>query len=108
MIDDPEDASPTREAARWVADLRFDRIPSEVIELGRKSMLDGLGLAIAGSRAEGSRLLRAELADLGCTRADASVLGTALRLPARFAAFLNGAAIHADDYDDTQLAVAPD
>ncbi|HZC39389.1 MAG TPA: MmgE/PrpD family protein, partial [Streptosporangiaceae bacterium] len=29
-------------------------------------------------------------------------------LPARFAAFLNGMAIHADDFDDTQLATAPD
>ena len=29
-------------------------------------------------------------------------------MPARFAAFANGIAIHADDYDDTQLAVAKD
>jgi 2-methylcitrate dehydratase PrpD len=29
-------------------------------------------------------------------------------VPARFAAFANGLAIHADDYDDTQLAVAKD
>jgi len=29
-------------------------------------------------------------------------------VPARFAAFANGIAIHADDYDDTQLAVAKD
>jgi len=36
------------------------------------------------------------------------VLGTSLRLPCRFAAFLNGLAIHVDDYDDTQLAVLPD
>jgi 2-methylcitrate dehydratase PrpD len=31
-----------------------------------------------------------------------------LRLAARFAAFANGLSIHADDYDDTQLAVAKD
>ena len=31
-----------------------------------------------------------------------------MRVPARFAAFANGLAIHADDYDDTQLAVAKD
>jgi 2-methylcitrate dehydratase PrpD len=36
------------------------------------------------------------------------VIGSSLRLPARFAAFANGLAIHADDYDDTQLAVAKD
>jgi 2-methylcitrate dehydratase PrpD len=27
---------------------------------------------------------------------------------ARFAAFVNGVGIHADDYDDTQLAMAED
>ena len=36
------------------------------------------------------------------------VIGTSMRVPARFAAFANALAIHADDYDDTQLAVAKD
>ena len=36
------------------------------------------------------------------------MIGTDLKVPARFAAFANGIAIHADDYDDTQLAVAKD
>ena len=36
------------------------------------------------------------------------MIGTRLKVPARFAAFANGIAIHADDYDDTQLAVAKD
>ena len=31
-----------------------------------------------------------------------------MKVPPRFAAFANGVAIHADDYDDTQLAVAKD
>ena len=31
-----------------------------------------------------------------------------MRVPARFAAFANGTAIHADDFDDTQLAVGKD
>ena len=38
----------------------------------------------------------------------AAVLGQDRQLPPRFAAFLNGLAIHADDFDDTQLAVLPD
>jgi len=36
------------------------------------------------------------------------VIGTALKIVPRFAAFANGVAIHAEDYDDTQLAVAKD
>ena len=38
----------------------------------------------------------------------ASIIGTGMKVPARFAAMANGTFIHADDYDDTQLSVAPD
>ncbi|MDX1485128.1 MAG: MmgE/PrpD family protein, partial [Alphaproteobacteria bacterium] len=38
----------------------------------------------------------------------ALVIGSDMRIAPRFAAFANGVAIHADDYDDTQLAVAKD
>ncbi len=38
----------------------------------------------------------------------ATVIGSSLRAPVRFAAFANAIGIHADDYDDTQLAVAED
>jgi hypothetical protein len=34
--------------------------------------------------------------------------GICLKIAPRFAAFANGVGIHADDYDDTQLAVAKD
>jgi 2-methylcitrate dehydratase PrpD len=48
------------------------------------------------------------LAELGLVEGGCTVIGTSMRMPARFAAFANGLAIHADDYDDTQLAVAKD
>ena len=41
-------------------------------------------------------------------RGAATVIGSSLRVAPRFAAFANGVAVHADDYDDTQLAVAKD
>jgi 2-methylcitrate dehydratase PrpD len=34
------------------------------------------------------------------------VIGSAMQCPVRFAAFANGVAIYADDYDDTQLSAA--
>src|SRR5213075_943445 len=45
---------------------------------------------------------------LGITSGKATVIGSSLKTAPRFAAFLNGVAIHADDYDDTQLAMAKD
>ena len=39
---------------------------------------------------------------------EATVIGSSMKTAPRFAAFLNGIALHADDYDDTQLASAAD
>ena len=99
----------TRHVAEFISSTRFGDIPADVIDAGRKSILDGLGLAIAGSVAESGHIITAYLADLCAGAAgNCTVLGTDLKVPARFAAFANGVAIHADDYDDTQLAVAKD
>jgi 2-methylcitrate dehydratase PrpD len=98
----------TAYVAEFAASTRFAGIPDGVVELGKKSILDGLGLALAGSVAKSGGLVRRHLQGLGCTGGSATVIGTALRVPPRFAAFANGIGVHADDYDDTQLAVGKD
>ncbi len=102
-----EPAGLTAYVAEFITSTRYADIPGEVVQLGKKSILDGLGLALAGSVAKSGEIVRRHLQSLGCA-GSASVLGSNLRVPARFAAFANGIAIHADDYDDTQLAVAKD
>ncbi|MBM3811610.1 MAG: MmgE/PrpD family protein [Acidimicrobiia bacterium] len=98
----------TSEVVEFVVRTRYDDIPADVIELGKKSILDSLGLAICGSVAESGKLAREHVKSLGMSGGRATVIGTAMKVPSRFAAFLNGLGIHADDYDDTQLAVARD
>jgi 2-methylcitrate dehydratase PrpD len=98
----------TAYVAEFAASTRFAGIPGDVLGLGKKSILDGLGLALAGSVAKSGGIIRRHLQGLKTGVQAAAVLGTNLRLPARFAAFANGTAVHADDYDDTQLAVAKD
>src|SRR4051812_5910656 len=88
----------TRYVSEWIATARYDDIPAGVLELGRKSMLDGFGLALAGSRSEMGPLVRQYVQSLGTTGGKASVIGTAMKVAARFAAFANGIFIHADDY----------
>ena len=97
----------TAYVADFIASTKYADIPTEVLHLGKKSILDGLGLALAGSVAKSGHLVRRHLQGLQSAGA-ASVIGAGLRVPARFAAFANGTAMHADDYDDTQLAVAKD
>ena len=99
----------TMQTAEFVVNLKFEDIPAEAMELGKKSILDGLGLALSGSKAETWGLIQEYLKPFGFPpRGGAAVLGSAVRLPARFAAFANGVAIHVDDFDDTQLAAGKD
>jgi 2-methylcitrate dehydratase PrpD len=98
----------TAEVASFITHIELGSIPAGVRHLACRSILDGVGLAIAGSKSRASLIARDEITRYGDLSADASVLGADLRVPARFAAFLNGLAIHADDFDDTQLAVAAD
>ena len=108
-IDPDKGVDLTREAARFVLDTEASGVPERVGDLARASILDGLGLALSGSVAESGEIVHDYLAATGVTGSgETTVIGTGLRAAPRFAAFANGVAIHADDYDDTQLAVAED
>jgi 2-methylcitrate dehydratase PrpD len=64
-------------------------------------MLDAFGLAVAGSASIPGSNIRKYIAALGCPSGKASMIGTGMHAPQRFAALANGIFIHADDYDDT-------
>ncbi|MGP1614571.1 MAG: MmgE/PrpD family protein [Pollutimonas bauzanensis] len=97
----------TAEVASFVVDTAVSDLPQSVIDAGKKSILDGIGLGIAGSIAKSGQIVNSYLKGLNAA-GGAAVIGTSLKVPARFAAFANGIAIHADDYDDTQLASGKD
>src|SRR6267142_989925 len=106
--DFPKSPGLTDYVGRFVATTKYEDIPPEVIELGKKSILDGLGLALAGSMAGTGTICRQYLEDLGLCDGKATIIGSARKTSPRFAAFVNAVSIHADDFDDTQLAVAKD
>ena len=98
----------TAYVAQFVVNTKYSDLPSEVLELGKKSILDGLGLALSGSKAETAGFIQEYVKSFGFRPGGATVLGSAAKLPPRFAAFANGVAIHVDDFDETQLALAKD
>jgi 2-methylcitrate dehydratase PrpD len=98
----------TAGVAEFVVNTQLHQIPEETIQLGKKSILDGLGLALSGSKTETAGLIEKYVRSLGCGSTGAAVLGSSAKFPPRFAALSNGVAIHVDDYDDTQLAAAKD
>ncbi|MDB5980462.1 MAG: MmgE/PrpD family protein [Pseudomonas sp.] len=97
----------TRDVAQFVTKARYEDLSEELLQLGKKSILDGLGLALSGSVAKSGELVRQYLNGQGAN-GPATVIGSSLKVQQRFAAFANGVGIHADDYDDTQLAVGKD
>ncbi|HJR23300.1 MAG TPA: MmgE/PrpD family protein, partial [Dongiaceae bacterium] len=104
----PSEVRLTRYVATFIAGAKFDDLPSDVVALGKKSILDGIGLALSGAVARSGELVRKHLDSLNLAAGPATVIGGNRKVASRFAAFANGVGIHADDYDDTQLAVAPD
>jgi 2-methylcitrate dehydratase PrpD len=106
--DFPQVRGLTNYVGKFVVETRYEDIPAAIIELGKKSILDGLGLALAGSRAQTGTICRRYLEHLGVCGGKATIVGTGLKTSPRFAAWTNGTSIHADDFDDTQLSAAKD
>ena len=95
----------TEEVASFVAKTRYRDVPDEVVQLARGFLLDGVGVALAGSTDECSRIIQAQIRQLDGKR-ESAILGTALSAPVAKAALANGVAGHAMDYDDTQLSTS--
>jgi hypothetical protein len=97
----------TQKVAEFAVNKRFEEIPDNVNELAKKSILDGIGLAIFGATQDTGAIISKYTVGYEQVKPVTTVIG-GHKLPSRFAAFANGVAIHVSDYDDTQLAVGKD
>ncbi len=95
-------ASVTQRIADHVAAIRYEDLPPDVIELARQTVLDWLGVTLAGSREDLARMLRDEAAEQG-GRPAATIIGAAIKTGTQQAALVNGATSHALDYDDAHF-----
>jgi 2-methylcitrate dehydratase PrpD len=95
----------TRYLSEFIVNQKYQDVPDSVVALGKKTLLDGFGLALAGSTSNIGRIIRRYIDSLGYSDGKASILGTSVKAPARFAALANGISIHADDFDDTGSAL---
>jgi len=94
----------TETAARFA--LATHTIPDDVRALATNHVVDGIAVMLAGATERSGSLVRAHLREVG-GQAQATVLGSTLQAPLQLAAWANGTAGHAMDYDDTQLATDP-
>lgn len=88
----------TARVAEFVARTGFDQIPSGAIEAAKDAILDGVGVALAGSHEPPGRIC-AELTRDERAVEEAAIFGHGFRSSATMAAFANGASAHALDFD---------
>lgn len=91
---------PTARIAQHIADLRYEDLPGELIELIKQCVLDTLGVAIAASTlAPEAKIVFDYVNDMG-GKPVATVWGFGGKAPAPWAVFVNGSLGHMVDYDD--------
>ncbi len=88
----------TERVARFVVQTRIDTMPGEVVAAAKTAILDCLGVALAGSKEEGTRIC-AEQVRMEGARGVASAWGQGFKSSASLAALANGTAAHALDFD---------
>ena len=89
----------TELVARFACEHDLSDAPAPVFERATRAVLDTIGVAIA-ARLEPSFAIPARTVGQGTCTGDATVLATRTRTAAAQAAFLNGTAGHALDFDD--------
>lgn len=89
---------PTQKIARFVVDAAYEKISSEALAAAKTAFLDCLGVTLAGSKEDCARIC-ALLAREEGARGESAVIGQGFSSSALLAAFANGTAAHALDYD---------
>jgi 2-methylcitrate dehydratase PrpD len=98
----------TRAVVEFVTSTTVDRFPADVRTQGKRCLIDGFAVMLAGSTVKGSAIVRQYIRSV-TDKPGASILGPErMTAPAPQAALANGASGHAMDFDDTQLSTTPD
>jgi 2-methylcitrate dehydratase PrpD len=95
----------TQALGRFVADITFDRLPGAAVATARLGFTDCIATMIAGSPEPAVQILKKALADGRAS--EATLYFSSERTAAPEAAWINGTAGHALDYDDVGLRGHP-
>jgi 2-methylcitrate dehydratase PrpD len=84
--------------ARYVAELEYERLPVEALAVAKTAFIDCIGVTLAGSR-EKSATICGQIARQESAVGESSIFGQGFKSSATQAAFVNGTAAHALDFD---------
>lgn len=89
----------TKKVADFIVNTSYEKIPNEGINNAKLAVLDCLGVTLAGSTNEASRIVGGLIKEY-MSHPIATVIGQGFRTSIPDAAFVNGIAAHVLDYDD--------
>jgi 2-methylcitrate dehydratase PrpD len=90
--------SASQTLAEYAVGLKYDQIPSEVIERAKECVIDSVAASVFGSQMPWSRTV-ADYAQRNSAPGECSVFGTPLKVRAPFACLANGTSVHAFELD---------
>ena len=90
----------TQILADFLGSAHFDALPVHVVEKAKTFLLDYIGYAASATHSACARILRQVTDDFGGVQ-EATVIGSARRTSAAWAALINGALGHINELDDT-------
>lgn len=91
------------QAAQFIKKVEYDHLPTMVVEMAKRAVLDYIGVAIPGS----TQAVTQNLIEWAIHRSwgkSASIIASNLKMDVEHAALINAAAGHALDFDDTSWA----
>jgi len=94
----------TDKVSHFVAQIAAKDIPREAVDLARLGITDFIGVALAGSKEEQSRIIVDYAREMGGL-AKASIIGNDFETSPYLAALVNGTIGHALDYDDVAISL---
>ena len=92
--------------ANYIAQFKLSEAPATAIENARRAMIDSIGVMLAGSTEHAFRIVL-EMVLQERASPQASIVGHTVRTTPQLAAFANGVALHAMDYDMTHFIGQP-
>ncbi len=89
----------TGSAAKFIVDTKLEKVPQEAVAAAKRSILDCIGVTLAGSTSEAGKVITQFVRAAGA-KPIATVVNGGFQTSAPYAALANGTMGHALDYDD--------
>jgi 2-methylcitrate dehydratase PrpD len=88
----------TKQLAEYLINTKYDDLPKEAVDRAKELILNFLGVAMDGSKAEVSQIVMKRVKSMEA-KAEASVIGGDYKTTTALAAYVNGTSVHANELE---------